>query len=156
MTNTTPDFFINHYYSNHFKWDNNFNKIYELKVGAVYDNPYHKFKAGFKYSIITNYIYWNEASLPDQASSEFSVAQIFLKKDFKFGGLNIQNSVLFQKSTTEKYMHVPQVSARNTIFIEGILSKVLTFQFGLDTRYDSEYYADYYSPALGMFYVQNK
>jgi len=155
MTNTTPDYFQDHFYSNHYKWENNFNKTYELKLGAVYDNPYRKLKAGFKYSIITNYIYWNEAALPAQASSEFSVAQIFLKKDFKFGGLNINNSVLYQKSTTEKYMHVPEFSTRNTVFIEGIYAKVLTFQFGFDLRYDTKYYADYYSPALGMFYVQN-
>ena len=25
---------------------------------------------------------------------------------------------------------------------------------GLDLRYDAAYYADYYSPAIGMFYVQ--
>lgn len=155
MTNTTPDYFYSHFYSNHFKWENSFNKTYELKLGALYDNPFRRFKAGFKYSIITNYIYWNEESLPAQASSEFSVAQVFLNKDFKFGGLNIQNSILFQKSTTEKYMHVPQVSTRNTIFIEGLISKVLTFQLGVDLRYDTEYYADYYSPALGMFYVQH-
>lgn len=156
MTNTSPDYFYNHFYSNHFKWENNFNKTYELKVGALYDNPFRRFKAGIKYSIITNYMYWNEASLPAQANSEFSVAQLFVKKDFKFGGLNIQNSVLFQKSTTVIYMHVPEISTRNTIFIEGIYSKVLTFQLGADLRYDSEYYADYYSPALGMFYVQQK
>ena len=156
MTNTSPDYFYNHFYSNHFKWENNFNKTYELKVGALYDNPFRRFKAGIKYSIITNFMYWNEASLPAQANSEFSVAQLFVKKDFKFGGLNIQNSVLFQKSTTEIYMHVPEISTRNTIFIEGIYSKVLTFQLGADLRYDSEYYADYYSPALGMFYVQQK
>ncbi len=154
MTNTTPDYFYNHFYSNHFKWENNFNKTYELKIGALYDNPFRRFKAGIKYSIITNFIYWNDVSLPAQANSEFSVAQVFVKKDFKFGGLNIQNSILYQKSTTEKYMHVPEVSTRNTIFIEGIYSKVLTFQLGVDLRYDTEYYADYYSPALGMFYVQ--
>lgn len=156
MTNTTPDYFYNHFYSNHFKWDNNFNRTYELKLGAEYDNPYRRFKAGAKYSIVTNYMYWDEASLPAQASSEFSVAQIYLKKDFVFGGLNILNSVLYQKSTTEKYIHVPEVSMRNTIFIQGVYAKVLTFQFGADFRYDTEYYADYYSPALGMFYVQDK
>jgi hypothetical protein len=32
---------------------------------------------------------------------------------------------------------------------------VLHFQLGLDTRYESGYFGDYYSPALGMFYVQN-
>jgi len=155
MSNTTPDYFYNHYYSNHFKWENNFNKIYELKIGALYDNPSRRFRAGIKYSIINNFIYWNGASLPGQASSEFSVAQIFLNKDFKFGGFNVKNGVLFQKSTTEKYMHVPAISTRNAVYIEGLLSKVLTFQFGVDVRYDAQYYADYYSPALGMFYVQD-
>ena len=155
MTNSTPDYFYNHFYSNHFEWENNFNKTYELRLGAVYDNPFRKFKASLKYSIINNFVYWNEKSMPAQANSEFSVVQVFLNKDFKFGGLNILNSVLFQKSTTEVYLHIPQVSTRNTVFIEGLLSKVLTFQFGLDLRYDTQYYADYYSPALGMFYVQN-
>jgi hypothetical protein len=155
MTNTTPDYFYNHFYSNHFKWENNFNKTYEIKAGALYDNPNRRFKVGIKYSIVTNYMYWNEASLPAQASSEFSVAQIFLKKDFKLGVLNIQNSVLYQKSTTDKYMHVPEFSTRNTIFLEGLYAKVMTFQLGVDMRYDTKYYADYYSPALGMFYVQH-
>lgn len=156
MTNTAPDYFYNHYYSNHFKWENNFNKTYELKMGAEYDNPYRRFALRFKYAIVTNYMYWNEASLPAQAGSEFSVAQVFLKKDFKFGALNIQNSIQYQKSTTTKYMHVPEISTRNTIFVQGIYAKVLTFQWGFDLRYDSGYYADYYSPALGMFYVQSK
>lgn len=155
ITNTTPDYFYNHLYSNHFKWENNFNKTYELKLGAAYDNPKRRLKAGFKYSIVTNYMYWNEKSLPAQASSEFSVAQFFLRKDFKLGVLNIQNSIQYQKSTTDIYMHVPEISTRNTIFLEGIYAKVLTFQVGADLRYETEYYADYYSPALGMFYVQH-
>ncbi len=155
MTKTTPDYLYNHYYSNHYKWENSFDKTYELKVSAAYDKPSRRFKAGFKYSIINKFMYWNEAVLPDQASSEFSVAQIFLNKDFKFGPLNIENAVLFQKSTTDKYMHVPKVSTRNAVFLTGILSKVLTFQIGCDMRFDTKYYADYYSPALGMFYVQH-
>jgi len=155
MTNTTPDYFYNHFFSNHYKWENSFNKIYELKLGAFYDNPFRRFKVGFKYSIINNYIYWSEASLPAQASSEFSVLQLFLKKDFKLGVLNIQNSLLYQKSTTTRYMHVPEISTCNTIFLQGIYAKVLTFQFGFDFRLDTKYYADYYSPALGMFCVQN-
>lgn len=154
MTNTTPDYFYNHYYSNHYKWENNFNKTYELRIGATYDNPKRKLKAGFKYSIINNYVFWNEQSLPAQANSEFSVVQAFLNKDFKLGVLNIQNWLIYQKTTTERYLHVPQIMARNTLYLAGILSKVLHFQIGLDTRYESKYYGDYYSPALGMFYVQ--
>ncbi len=155
MTNTTPDYFYNHYYSNHFKWENNFDKTYELKVGAVYEKPYRKLKVGFKYSIVNRYMYWDETSMPAQANSEFSVAQFFVSKDFKFGPLNFLNSVLYQKSTTEKYLHIPELSTHNTLFVTGMLAKVMAVQFGLDLRYDASYYADYYSPALGMFYVQH-
>jgi hypothetical protein len=154
LTNTTPDYFYNHYYSNHYKWDNNLDRTYSLRMGASYDNPKWKFNAGFKYNIITNYVYWNELALPAQANSEFSVAQAFLNKDFKLGILTIQNWVIYQKTTTEKYLHVPEIMARNTLFLTGTYAKVLHFQLGLDTRYESKFYADYYSPALGMFYVQ--
>ena len=155
MTNTTPDYFYEHYYSNHFKWQNNFNKTYELQVGAAYDKPYRRLKFGFKYAIVSRYMYWNDASLPAQASSEFSVAQFFIRKDFKFGPLNLQNSVLYQKSTTDKFLHIPEVSTRNAVFLSGMVAKVLATQIGLDLHYDTSYYADYYSPALGMFYVQH-
>ncbi len=155
MTNTAPDYFYTHYYSNHYKWVNHFDKTYELKVGAAYDKPYRRLKFGFKYSIVNKFIYWNESSLPAQASSEFSIAQFFVRKDFKFGPLNLQNSVMYQKSTTDKYLHIPEVSTRNTVFLSGLLAKVLALQIGFDLRYDTGYYADYYSPALGMFYVQH-
>ena len=155
MTNTTPDSFYETFYSNHYKWQNSFNKTVELKVGALYDNPYHKFKAGFKYAIVHNYIFMNSQSLPEQAGSEFSIVQAYAKKDFKFGPLHSQNEVMFQKTTTDKYLHVPLVSTRNTLFVQGILSKVLTFQLGVDVRYDMSYYADYYNPALALFYVQD-
>ena len=155
MTNSTPDYFYNHYYSNHFKWENNFKKTYELMVGAAYEKPYRRLKLGFKYSIVSRYMYWDESSMPAQATSEFSVALFFIRKDFKFGALNIQNSVMYQKSTTDKFLHIPEVSTRNTIFLAGNVAKVLAVQTGFDLRYDTGYYADYYSPALGMFYVQN-
>ena len=155
MTNSTPDYFYKHYYSNHFKWDNSFDRTYELKVGAAYEKPFRRLKFGFKYSIVNKYIYWNESSLPGQASSEFSVAQFFIRKDFKFGPLNLENSVMYQKSTTDKYLHIPEISTRNTVFLSGLVSKVLALQIGVDMRYDTGYYGDYYSPALGMFYVQH-
>lgn len=154
MDNITPDYFYSHYYSNHYKWNNNFNRTYELRLGADYENPGIRFKAGFRYSIVNNYIYLNELSLPDQATSGFSVVEGFVNKDFKIGILNIKNWITYQKSTTEKYLHLPQLMARNMIYLEGVYAKVLHYHFGLDTRYESKYYGDYYNPALGMFYVQ--
>jgi hypothetical protein len=155
MNNRTPDYFYDHYYSNHYKWENSFDKIYTLRLGATMDKPGWRLKAAVNYAIINNYVFFNEKALPEQAKSEFSVASAMLNKDFKFGGLNIRNWVLLQHTTTDLYLALPPVSLRNSTYFEGTYANVLHFQFGLDTRYETTYYADLYAPATGMFYRQS-
>ncbi|MCK9414375.1 MAG: putative porin [Prolixibacteraceae bacterium] len=156
MTNRTPNYFLEHYYSNHYKWENAFDKTYTLRVGANLDKPGWRLKAAVNYSIINKFIFFNEKALPEQAKSEFSVASAMVNKDFKFGGLNIRNWVVLQHTTTDLYLALPEVSVRNSTYYEGMYAKVLHFQFGLDTRYETSYYADQYAPATGMFYRQTK
>lgn len=156
MSNRTPNYFYEHYYSNHYKWENVFDKVYTLRAGATLDKPGWRLKASANYAIINKFVFFNEQALPEQAKSEFSVAQAMLNKDFKFGGLNIRNWVLLQHTTTDKYLALPAVSLRNSTFYENTYAKVLYFQLGLDTRYETSYYADLYSPATGMFYRQSK
>ena len=154
MSSKTPNYFFEHYYSNHYKWENTFDKIYALRVGATLDKPGWRLKASANYSIISKYVFFNEKALPEQAASEFSVLQAMLNKDFKFGGLNIRNWVVFQHTTTSVYLALPNVSIRNSFYYENTYAKVLFFQLGIDTRYETAYYADQYSPATGMFYRQ--
>lgn len=155
MSSKTPNYFYEHYYSNHYKWENVFDKIYTLRVGATIDKPGWRLKASANYSIISKYVFFNEKALPEQAASEFSVLQAMLNKDFKFGGLNIRNWVVFQHTTTSVYLALPNVSIRNSFYYENTYAKVLFFQLGIDTRYETAYYADQYSPATGMFYRQS-
>lgn len=155
MSNVTPDYFYEHYYSNHYKWDNAFDKTYTLRLGATFDKPGWRLKGAFNYSIINKFVFFNEKAMPEQANSEFSVASLMVNKDFKFGGLNIRNWALLQKTTTDIYLAIPAVSLRNSTYFEGMYAKVLSFQLGLDTRYETSYYADQYAPATGMFYRQN-
>lgn len=154
MTNQTPDYFLEHYYSNHYKWENSFDKVYTLKAGANFEKPGWRLKASVNYAIINKYVFFNEKALPEQASSEFSVAQAMLNKDFKFGGLHIRNWVVVQKTTTENYLAIPPLTVRNSTYYEGSYAKVLFFQLGLDSRYDKPWYADAYAPATGTFYRQ--
>lgn len=154
MANQTPNYFFEHYYSNHFKWENVFDKTYSLRLGATLDKPRWRLKAAVNYSIINKFVFFNEKALPEQAASEFSVASAMVNKDFKFGGLNIKNWVLLQKTTTDKYLALPEISLRNSTYFEGTYAKVLFFQLGFDTRYETSYLADQYSPATGMFYRQ--
>ncbi len=154
MWNHTPDYFYDHYYSNHYKWENSFDKTYTMRIGASLDKPDWRLKASINYSIINKYVYFNELALPEQADGKFSVLQGMLNKDFKLGGLNFRNWIVFQHTTTDKYLELPTLSYRNSTYYENVYAKVLFFQIGLDTRYENAYYADKYAPALGMFYRQ--
>ena len=154
MANQTPNYFLEHYYSNHYKWENSFDKTYSLRIGATLDKPRWRLKAAVNYSIINKFVFFNEQALPEQAASEFSVASAMLNKDFKFGGLNIRNWILLQHTTTDKYLALPGVSVRNSTYYEDTYAKVLLFQLGVDTRYETAYKADQYAPATGMFYRQ--
>jgi hypothetical protein len=155
MASRTPDYFYEHYYSNHFKWENSFDKIYTLRMGATLDKPGWRLKASVNYAIVNKFVYFNESALPEQAKSEFSVASAMVNKDFKFGGLHSRNWVVLQHTTTDKYLALPPLSIRNSTYYENTYAKVLFFQIGLDTRYETAWYADQYSPATGMFYRQS-
>lgn len=155
MDKRTPDYFYEHYYSNHYKWENSFDKIYTLRMGATLEKPGWRLKASLNYAIINKFVFFNENALPEQAKSEFSVLSAMLNKDFKFGGLNIRNWLVFQHTTTDKYLVLPPLSIRNSTYYENTYAKVLHFQIGFDTRYETAWYADQYSPATGMFYRQS-
>ena len=155
MSSKTPNYFFENYYSNHYKWENFFDKTYTLRVGSTIEKPQWRLKASVNYSIISKYVYFNEKAMPEQAASEFTVLQATLNKDFKFGGLNIRNWAVFQHTSTSVYLALPSVSVRNSIYYENTYAKVLFFQLGIDTRYETAYYADQYSPATGMFYRQS-
>ena len=155
MDKRTPDYFYEHYYSNHYKWENSFDKIYTLRMGATLEKPGWRLKASLNYAIINKFVFFNENALPEQAKSEFSVLSAMLNKDFKFGGLHIRNWLVFQHTTTDKYLVLPPLSIRNSTYYENTYAKVLHFQIGFDTRYETAWYADQYSPATGMFYRQS-
>lgn len=155
MQNETPDYFLQHYFSNHYQWDNNFYRTYNLSVGGYYDNPHWRLTTGADYRIVNNYIYFNENAVPEQASSEFSVMQAYLAKEFVAGGLHFYNKFVYQWTTTDKYLHLPEIMFRNRTYYQTLVSQVLHVQIGFDFHYESSYYADNYNPATGMFYVQN-
>jgi len=154
MASRTPDYFYEYYYSNHYKWENSFDKTYTLRMGAIFEKAAWRLKVAVNYAIINNFVFFNESVLPEQAKSEFSVASAMLNKDFKFGGLNIRNWIVLQHTTTDKYLVLPPLSIRNSTYYEDTYANVLHFQIGFDTRYESAWYADQYSPATGMFYRQ--
>lgn len=155
IENRVPDYFQEEFYSNHFKWKNDLSMEQRMVVGGSFNSPDRKLKLSANYALINNYIYNNEEGIPAQTASELLILSAFADKDFNYRNLHFRTRVLWQKASNEQYIHLPDFSAFVSGYFNMVISKVLYAQLGFDTRYNTKYYADAYSPATGLFYLQN-
>jgi hypothetical protein len=155
LTNRKPNIFQEEFSSNHYRWKNDLSMEQRLVAGAEFRMPKRKFKAGMNYALINNFLYVDTLGLPSQTSKELLILSAYLDKDFNYRGLHLRTRLLWQKASNEEYVHLPEFSAFVSGFFQFTISKVLHTQLGFDARYNTKYYADAYSPATGLFYLQN-
>jgi len=151
-----PEYFDNYFYSNHFQWSNNFNQINEMIIRSSIRSQEFRTTIGVNYSLIGNYIYNNEKALPDQAENELLILSGYLNKDFGGRHWLIRTQLLGQTTNNENIIHLPTFSGYVSINYRILVAKVLHTQFGVDTRYNTAFYADAYEPSTARFYLQNE
>jgi len=156
LNNTVADYFQEEFYSNHYRWDNNFGTEQRMNVNSTINSPKFKLKLSGNYAIINNYIYNSYEAIPSQTGKELLVFSVFADKDFNRRNLHFRVRALWQKASDETYIHIPDLSAFVSAYYKFVISKVMFTQIGVDTRYNTKYYADAYSPATGLFYLQNE
>lgn len=150
-----PDYFDQYYYSNHFEWTNNFSNINEVRLGATIHSQQYNTTLGANYALIGNYIYNDEQALPAQASSELMVLSGYLNKDFDAKHWFIRTQLLIQKASNDRTIHLPGVAGFISMNYRTIWSKVMYTQLGVDTRYNTSFYADAYQPGTSRYYLQS-
>jgi hypothetical protein len=156
LSNRTPDYFQQRYFSNRIKWNNDFANEQIMDAAFTYSSPVRNLEAGAKYSLINNFIYHDTLGIPAQAKGGELILSAYLNKEFKLGNFNLLSQMLWQKASAPQYIHLPDFSARIVISFNMIVAKVLFLQLGADTRYNTAYFADAYHPVTGLFYLQNK
>lgn len=156
LENRVADYFQEEFYSNHYQWNNNFNMEQRMTVNGSFNVPARKLRVSANYALINNYIYNDGNGVPAQTSNELLVLSAFVDKDFNYRNLHFRTRVLWQKVSNNSYIHVPDLSAFVSAYYKLVISKVMFTQLGVDTRYNTKYYADAYSPATGLFYLQNQ
>lgn len=156
INNLAPDYFQEEFYSNHYRWNNNFNMEQRMDAGGSIVSPAYKLKLSANYALINNYIYNNYEGIPSQTGKELLVLSAFADKDFNYKKLHFRTRVLWQQASDENYIHLPDLSAFVSAYYKFVISKVLYTQIGVDTRYNTKYYADAYAPSTGLFYLQNE
>lgn len=151
-----PEYFDRYYFSNHFVWRNNFDNINEMTIRASIHSQEHNATIGANYSLIGNYIYNNAEALPSQAGSELLMLSAYINKDFISDHWVLRTQILAQKANNDNIIHLPAFAGFISLNYRTLVSKVLHFQIGADTRYNTAFYADAYDPATARFYLQNK
>ena len=158
ISNTLPFFYMRHYHSNHFYWDND-NLSKEFKTRLEGELSIKRLGTNIKVAVenVKNYTYFNSEAIPQQHSGSIQILGATLSQNLKAGNLHLDNEVSYQKSGNNSIIPLPDLSLYHNLYLETKLSKkVLSLQLGADVRYFSKYYAPAYTPAIGNYNLQDE
>lgn len=136
-------------------WNNRFGKTLELRLEGAYTLPVVKIRAGLAYSLLTNYVFFNEEGRPEQASDVNSLLQLTAERDFHFGKWNLNNRLLLQEADQDVF-RLPRLYGEHSFYYSGKWFKVLNVNLGIDVRYASGFRPYYYNPIVQQFHLQDR
>lgn len=156
VSNTLPSFYMRHYHSNHYKWDNdNMDKEFRTRVEGELNIDHWGTNLVAGVENIKNYTYFNQNAMPEQNGGNIQVLTAKLEQNFRLGILHLDNEVTWQKSSNETVLPLPQLSLYHNLYIlTKLAKKVLTVQLGADVRYFTKYNAPAYAPGVQQFHLQ--
>jgi Putative porin len=136
-------------------WSNNFKKTLETNLSGTIAVPRLRFDATVAYTLLNNYVYFNDSAFAKQTSTPLSILQLIVNQNFKLGKFHLDNSLAFQKPT-EDIIRLPAFYTKNSVYWEGkLFKKVMLTRIGFDLRFASKWYAPTYMPMTGQFFQQN-
>ena len=155
--NETPDYYLQHYRSNHYQWKNTFQKTLRLHVSGevAYPTQWVKPKLNVSFENITKHIYFDTDGLPKQMDGNIQVLAADLQLNITTPWINLDNHVIYQHASSDK-LPLPALTLYHNLYYHGCWFKALDAQIGVDMRFFTKYYAPILNPALGQFCVQNQ
>ena len=152
-----PDFWQQNYFSNHYAWSNRFSKEKSTLISATFRIPDVGLELGGSYALTQDKVYYGLQVVPEQYGDMLNVMGLYLRKDFRIGGLHLNHRALMQWSSNQTVAPVPLLSACLSYFFGfDAVKNILHLQIGIDGRYNTAYYAYAYNPAIGQFYTQDR
>lgn len=153
LKNIQPSYFLQNYNSGHFVWANDFSSYQKIKVGGTFALPTRGLELKLAVENITNPIYFDKNALPVQ-SDIVQIVSADLFKKFKLGRFALESSIIYQLSSNQSIIPLPEISTLQNLYYNDLWFKVLSIQLGVDMRYHTSYFAPSYMPAIGQFYNQ--
>lgn len=140
-----------------YNWQNNFKNEQIKNVGVEFGlNKWINVIAS--YNLVDNYTYFNENSLPVQATETLNYLKVKVSNSITFRKFTLDNTVMYQDvSSGESFFKVPEIVTRNTLYYSNYLfkGKPLYLQTGVTFKYFTAFNANAYNPLLSEFVLQN-
>lgn len=152
----SANIFEEHLIMNRIRWENDFKKEHRIVLSAEAGMPDYKFSAGANYTMISNFLYNNELSIPDQYNSEFSILSAWADKKSIFGHWGWDNRIVWQALSDDSALDLPTWNIYSNFFFHHTLFKVMHLQIGTELFYNTAFYAPAYEPVTSQFYLQKK
>lgn len=157
-----PDYFEEHYFSNHIEWNRDFDYKNTFSVDGTLRFPTFAFydKIGLSATAtmknLSNYIYWDRFALPAQYDGTIQVLSFAIRERASVWRFHWDNDLVLQKCSNNSILPLPSINWYSAAYFRfDKLFKVLNLQIGVDGRWNSAYYAPNYLPATGQFFLQN-
>lgn len=151
FTNLSPPWFLQHYMSNHFVWENDFSKTRTLRLGGEISIPWTltAFSAGVEN--IQNALWFDGEGLPQQNGGSVQILCATLRQDLHFGAWHWENRITYQTSSDQTVIPLPQLAIYSNMYVTFRIA-TMRVQLGLDCDYCTRYRAVSYQPATMQFY----
>ena len=157
IDNREQSYYVKRYYSNHLKWNNDFDKTTETKIGVTLSIPRRELQAGFDNSIISKQVYFDADALPQQTSDVLNITGLYIRKNLSLRPLHLDVKLLFQITSNSNVIPLPTFSGNAALYIQSEwIKNVLDAQIGFDLYYNTEFNDYAYNPAAGVFHTQNE
>jgi hypothetical protein len=156
ITNTLPAFYMRHYHSRYFWWDNeDLGKEFRTRLEGELNVSHTRTNVQFGVENLKNYTYFDAHATAVQTGENIQVLTARLKQDFKLGILHLDNEVIWQKSSNGTILPLPELSLYHNLYIQALLANVLHVQLGADVRYFTAYDAPAYNVGIQQFHLQS-
>ena len=155
----TPNWYLQHFTSNHLMWENNFGFTYRFLGGATvaYMYKWIKPRVDFSFENQTNPIYVSASDWkPRQYNGNVQILTGDVGLDLTTPWINLENHAVIQHTSNDSVLPVPLLILQHRLYYHGTWFKALDAQIGVDLRYFTKYHAPVLCPATSMFGTQQE
>ncbi|QNL20842.1 hypothetical protein HZR84_02410 [Hyphobacterium sp. CCMP332] len=155
----SPDIVQNRFNSNHFIWNNDFNRTLSDNLNASYRFRIGQqtFKPFVNFHRINNYIYYDQFAQARQTTKENAIVYAGIETSLKFWKLNFSGLVQYGKSGGPDVFRFPELFSKAILYFESRITRgKSSIQFGIEAFYRSAYYGNAYMPANFQFHLQDE